>query len=187
MNISKLRRKRVILPTIAAVAVLGVGGTVWTASANDSVQGDERDRVGAAAVEAVGGGTAADVESSDDRGEAYEVEVRMDDGTEVDVTLDQDLNVVSQEAEGRDDNEDNDNETEGDDGADADDRALSTEERQSAEQAALDAVGGGTVEQVEASDDRGEAYEVEVRTDDGSEWDVSLDADFQVLNKNAND
>ena len=116
MNISKLRRKRVILPTIAALAVLGVGGTVWTASANDSVQGDERDRVGAAAVEAAGGGTAADVESSDDRGEAYEVEVRMDDGTEVDVTLDQDLNVVSQEAEGRDDNEDNDNETEGDDG-----------------------------------------------------------------------
>ncbi len=185
MNISKLRRKRVILPTIAAVAVLGVGGTVWTAAANDDVQGGERDRVGAAAVEAAGGGTAVDVESSDDRGEAYEVEVRMDDGTEVDVTLDQDLNVVSQDAEGRDDNDDS--ETEGDDGPDADDRALSAEERQSAEQAALDAVGGGTVEQVEASDDRGEAYEVEVRMDDGTEWDVSLDADYQVLNKNAND
>ena len=103
MNITKLRRKRVILPTIAAVAVLGVGGTVWTAAANDDVQGGERDRVGAAAVEAAGGGTAVDVETSDDRGEAYEVEVRMDDGTEVDVTLDQDLNVVSQDAEGRDD------------------------------------------------------------------------------------
>lgn len=185
MNISKLRRKRVILPTIAAVAALGVGGTVWTASANDDVQGGERDRVGAAAVEAAGGGTAVDVESSDDRGEAYEVEVRMDDGTEVDVILDQDLNVVSQEAEGRDDNDDN--ETEGDDGPDADDRVLGTEEHQSAEEAALDAVGAGTVEQVEASDDRGEAYEVEVRTDDGTEWDVTLDADYQVLNKTAND
>ena len=80
MNITQLRRKRVILPTHRAVAVLGVGGTVWTASANDDVQGSERDRVGAAAVEAAGGGTAVDVEASDDRGEAYEVEVRMDDG-----------------------------------------------------------------------------------------------------------
>ena len=42
-------------------------------------------------------------ETSDDRGEAYEVEVRMDDGTEVDVTLDQDLKVVSQEADDSDD------------------------------------------------------------------------------------
>ena len=90
-------------PRIAAVAVLGVGGTVWTAAASDDVQGSERDRVGSAAVEAAGGGTAVDVETSDDRGEAYEVEVRMDDGTEVDVTLDQDLNVVSQDADDRDD------------------------------------------------------------------------------------
>ena len=106
MNITKLRRKRIILPTIAAIAVLGVGGTVWTAAASNDVQGSERDRVGSAAVEAAGGGTAVDVETSDDRGEAYEVEVRMDDGTEVDVTLDQDLNVVSQEADDRDDNDD---------------------------------------------------------------------------------
>ena len=98
MNISKLRRKRVILPTIAAVAVLGVGATVWTAAANDGVQGGERDRVGAAAVEAAGGGTAVDVESSDDRGEAYEVEVRMDDGTEWDVSLDADYQVLNKNA-----------------------------------------------------------------------------------------
>ena len=115
------------------------------------------------------------METSDDLNEGYEVEVRKDDGTEVDVTLDQDLNVVSQED---DDDADAD---------DADDRALSEQERTSAEQAALDAVGEGTVEQVEASDDAGEAYEVEVRADDGTEWDVTLDADFQVLSKTAND
>ena len=110
----------------------------------------------------------------------------MDDGTEVDVTLDQDLNVVSQDADDRDDDADDDRSRRRA-SADADDRALSAEERQSAEQAALDAVGGGTVEQVEASDDRGEAYEVEVRDGDDTEWDVELDADYQVLSKTADD
>jgi uncharacterized membrane protein YkoI len=181
MNLTKLRRKRVVLPAIATVAVLGIGATAWTAAATDEVQGGERDRVGAAAVEAAGGGTVVDVEASDDRGEAYEVEVRMDDGTEVDVTLDQDLKPVSQEADDRD------NDAEGDDVPDADDRALSAEERRSAEQAAVDAAGGGTVEQVEASDDGGVAYEVEVRMDDGTEWDVALDADYEVLSKTADD
>jgi len=47
----------------------------------------------------VGGGTVLDVEGSDDAGEAYEVDVRMPDGTEVDVVLDKDLNVLGQEAE----------------------------------------------------------------------------------------
>jgi len=187
MNIRELHRKRVVLPTVATVAVLSIGGTMWTAAANDDVQGGERDRVGAAAVEAAGGGTVVDVEASDDRGEAYEVEVRMDDGTEVDVTLDQDLNPVSQDADDRDDRDRDDNDADGDDGLDADDRAVSAEERQSAEQAALDAVGGGTVEQVEASDDSREAYEVEVRMDDGTEWDVELDADYDVLSKTTDD
>jgi uncharacterized membrane protein YkoI len=187
MNIRKLHRKRVVLPTVATVAVLSIGGTMWTAAANDDVQGGERDRVGAAAVEAAGGGTVVDVEASDDRGEAYEVEVRMDDGTEVDVTLDQDLNPVSQDADDRDDRDRDDNDADGDDGLDADDRAVSAEERQSAELGALDAVGGGTVEQVEASDDSREAYEVEVRMDDGTEWDVELDADYDVLSKTTDD
>jgi len=185
MNIAKLRRKRVILPTIAAVAVIGVGGTVWTAAASDEVQGTDRDRVGAAAVEAAGGGTAVDVETSDDQGEAYEVEVRMDDGTEVDITLDQDLNVISKDADDREDDGDHDDSDDSGDRPDADDRALSAAEQKSAEQAALDAVGGGTVDQVEASDDPGEAYEVEVRDGDNVEWDVELDADFQVLHKTA--
>jgi uncharacterized membrane protein YkoI len=185
MNLTKLRRKRIVLPTIAAIAVLGVGGTVWTATADDGVRGNERDRVGSAAVEAAGGGTVVDVETSDDRGEAYEVEVRMDDGTEVDVTLDQDLNVLHQEADGRDDRDEAGADDDGDENPDADDRTLGAEERDSAERAALDAVGGGTVRQVEASDDHGEAYEVEVLAPDNTEWDVELDAAFKVLSKTA--
>ena len=187
MNTSKFRSKRVILPTIAAVAVLGVGGTVWTATANDSVDGAERDRVGNAAIEAVGGGTVVDVESSDDRGEAYEVEVRLEDGSEVDVALDDDLKVVNED---RDDDADDatdadDDRDDASEAPDADDRALSASERTAAEKAALDAVGGGTVTDVEASDDRGVAYDVEVRDSDGTEWDVDLDADYDLVAKTA--
>ena len=106
MNTAKLRSKRVILPTVAAVAALGIGGVVWASTANADLAGSERDRVAAAATEAVGGGKVIDAESSDDPGEAFEVEVRKTDGTEVDVTLDKDLNVVRQEADDRDDRDD---------------------------------------------------------------------------------
>ncbi len=177
MNISILRRKRIILPTLAAVAVIGAGGVFWAASADD-VSGGERDRVAAAAVEAAGGGEAVDVEKSDDPGEAYEVEVRLADGTEVDITLDQDLAVLT-----RDRDDDRYDDRDGVDGVDADDRILSDAERASAEQAALAAVGGGTVLDVDPSDDPGVAYEAEVRDAAGVEWDVDLDTAFAVVAK----
>jgi uncharacterized membrane protein YkoI len=185
MNTAKIRSKRVILPTIAAVAVLGIGGVVWSSAANADLRGSERDRVGNAAVRAVGG-TVVEVEASDDRGEFYEVELRKDDGTEVKVSLDKNLNVIGQEVDGREDDGDNDGDNEGDNEG-ADDRALSGSERTSARQAALRAVNGGTVTEVEAGDDRGVAYDVEVRGTDNTEWDVELDADFQVLRKAVDD
>ncbi|NPC97093.1 PepSY domain-containing protein [Nocardioides sp. zg-DK7169] len=177
MNTATLRSKRVVLPTLAALAALGIGGTVWTATANDTgVDGAERDRVGAAATKAVGGGTVVDVETSDDRGEAYEVEVRLDDGTEVDVALDEDLAVVQEERDDADD-----------EGRDADDRPVSDADWAAAEKAALGAFEGGTVLDVETSDEPGAAWEVEVRDADRAEWDVVLDADLTVLRKNADD
>ncbi len=198
MNTANLRSKRVILPTIAAVAALGIGGVVWASTANADLQGNERDRVSAAATEATGGGEVIDAESSDDPGEAFDVEVRKADGTEVDVTLDKDLNVLRQQADDRDDRDDRNDRDDRDDrddasedvddndandAPDADDRALSATERNSAEKAALNAVGGGTVTDLDASDDRGEAYEVDVRKADGTEWDVTLDSAYKVLGK----
>ncbi len=185
MNTAKLRTKRVILPTIAAVAALGIGGVVWASTANADLGGGERNRVSTAATEAVGGGKVVEAESSDDPGEAYEVEVRKADGTEVDVTLDKDLNVLRQDTDDRDDQNDRDdaNDDDANDTRDADDRALSAAERSSAEKAALSAVGGGTIVDLDASDDRGEAYEVEVRKANGTEWDVTLDSEFKVLDK----
>ncbi len=186
MNTAKLRTKRVILPTIAAVAALGIGGVVWASTAHADLQGSERDRVSTAATQAVGGGKVVDAESSDDPGEAFEVEVRKTDGTEVDVTLDNDLNVVHQDTDDRDDANDTDDkgdENDANDAPDADDRALSATERKSAEKAALDAVGGGTITDLDASDDRGEAYEADVRKANGTNWDVTLDSDFKVIDK----
>ena len=187
MNTSKLRSKRVWIPTLAAVVALGFGGTVWASSASaDDLGGSERDRVVSAATDAVGGGEVVSAESSDrddrdaeDRTEAYEVEIRRADGTEVDVKLDQDLKVIAQETDdGRADDRDDANEA-----PEADDRALSASERSSASRAATTAVGGGAVTGVEASDDRGVAYEVEVRQDDGTEWDVDLDSSFALVHK----
>jgi uncharacterized membrane protein YkoI len=61
---------------------------------------------------------------------------------------------------------------------------LRASERSSAEEAALAAVeGGGTVTDIDASDDPGVAYEVEVHAEDHTEWQVELDAEFQVLRK----
>lgn len=191
MKTSILRRKRVVLPALATVGVLAVGGTVWVASADD-VTGDERDRVAAAATEAAGGGEAVEVEKADDAGEAYEVEVLLADGSDVDVTLDGDLGVVAldrDDAGGADDADEADDADDARDDAgeqpDADDRALTAAERTSAEKAALAAVGSGTVVDVDPSDDPGVAYEAEVRDARGVEWDVDLAADFTVVAKQA--
>lgn len=198
MNTSTLRRKmgskRILIPTGLAVLALGIGGVVWagTASAGD-VRGDERDRVASAAVEAAGGGEAVEVEKSDDGNEAYEVEVRRPDGNLVDVDLDDQLNVLRKDTDDLDDRDDDvrddlrDDRDDRDDVRDADDRALTASERTRAERAAIAEVGGGTVTELEASDDRGEAYEVEVRATDGRSWDLKLDSDFQVVRKSLDD
>lgn len=194
MNSRTLRRKRVLVPAVAVVA-LGVGGTVWATTASaDQVGGSERDRVSAAALRSVGEGRVTSVETSDDRGEAYEVEVTRTDGTEVDVVLDDSLAVVGREddrtdgdddlRDDRDDTTDRTDTTDGTDSADGDDRVLGATERERATTAAEAAVGGGsTATDVDASDDRGTAYDVEVTTADGREWDVDLDASFAVLGK----
>lgn len=190
MNTSTLRSKRLWIPTAAAVAALGVGGTIWATTASaDDLSGHTRDRVTAAAQDAVGSGKVISAEKSDpdrdgqdtdDRNEVYEVEIRKADGTEVDVTLDKDLKVLSQDSDARDDVDDNDDAA---DRSDADDRVLSASEKSSATKAATSAVDGGTVTDLSASDDRGVAYELDVRAPDGTDWDIDLDSSFAVVHK----
>jgi uncharacterized membrane protein YkoI len=67
-----------------------------------------------------------------------------------------------------------------------DDQPLTGSTLERAKNAALAHTGGGTVIETEAGDD-GAAYGVEVRLDDGSQVEVNLDTDFQVIGSEADD
>jgi hypothetical protein len=93
------RRTRWIVGTGLAVAM--AGGLVAAAAATDGdddqeLTGATRDRAVAAALAATGGGTVLETEAGDD-GAAYGVEVRLDDGRQVEVNLDESFKVVNQE------------------------------------------------------------------------------------------
>jgi uncharacterized membrane protein YkoI len=103
--------------TGAAVAVALVGGGTGVAVAatnsddEEPLTGSTLDRAVDAALEETGGGTVVETEAGDD-GAAYSVEVRLDDGSQVEVNLDQDFTVIGHEA---DDDGPNDDEGENDD------------------------------------------------------------------------
>lgn len=82
----------------AAVAFASTGGFAGDASdESDSAKaltGTVLDQASAAAIAAAGGGTVAEAEEGDDGTSAYEVEVRLDDGTSIDVTLDANFAVL---------------------------------------------------------------------------------------------
>ncbi|MHA7223270.1 PepSY domain-containing protein [Arthrobacter sp. RHLT1-20] len=63
--------------------------------------------------------------------------------------------------------------------------ALTVEDSDRAANAALAKVGQGRVAEVERENDGGAAYEVEIRLDNGSEVEVQVGADFQVLSQAA--
>ena len=67
-----------------------------------------------------------------------------------------------------------------------DDQPLTGSALDQASAAALAYTGGGTVIETEVKDD-GAAYGVEVRREDGSVVEVSLDANFEVLNAASDD
>jgi uncharacterized membrane protein YkoI len=85
----------------AGLAAAMAGGVAAAASGGDPDQqltGATRDRAVAAALAATGGGTVLETEAGDD-GAAYGVEVRLADGRQVEVQLDQAFRVVGREAD----------------------------------------------------------------------------------------
>ena len=64
---------------------------------------------------------------------------------------------------------------------------LSQTDRDKAVQAALAKVGQGTVTEVERDENPNSAYEVEVRLANGSEVEVAVGKDFQVLSQSPDD
>ena len=109
------RRTRWIAGGAVALVVVG-GGTgiaIATGAADDDepLTGSALEQATAAALEHTGGGTVIETETGEG-GAAYGVEIRLEDGRVVDVSLDQDFNVIGDEA---DDDGTNDEDGPGDD------------------------------------------------------------------------
>lgn len=87
----------------AAIVALALGGAAIagaTGGGDDdktdkAITGQALDRASAAALDHTGGGKVTETEAGDEEG-AYEVEVTLANGSQVDVHLDKDFNVLSQ-------------------------------------------------------------------------------------------
>jgi hypothetical protein len=80
-----------------AIAAGGAGAVVATSGDDDKpIEGAAYDEAVAAALEYTGGGEVIETEIGDD-GAAYGVEVRLDDGSVVEVNLDGNFEVIGQE------------------------------------------------------------------------------------------
>jgi uncharacterized membrane protein YkoI len=89
----------------AAVAVLAIGGTAIASSVGGDDDGSDKaitgmalDKAKTAALAHTGGGKVTETEAGDEEG-AYEVEVTMPDGSQVDVHLDKSFQVLGQEGD----------------------------------------------------------------------------------------
>jgi uncharacterized membrane protein YkoI len=71
-------------------------------------------------------------------------------------------------------------------GGDDSEKAITGSALQQASAAALDATGGGQVTETEVGDEES-YYEVEVTRDDGSQTDVQLDRQFNVVGQSADE
>jgi uncharacterized membrane protein YkoI len=98
------RKTAVIAATAAAVVVAG-GAGVGIAAANSGgdddegpISGEALDRASTAALEHTGEGRVTETEVGDEES-YYEVEVTLDDGSQVDVQLDRDFDVVGSSAD----------------------------------------------------------------------------------------
>jgi hypothetical protein len=101
---------------VAALGVTATGITMATAGTDDTdtpITGDALQRASAAALAHTGEGDVTETEVGDEES-LYEVEVTLDDGSQVDVQLDEQFNVVGSSA-------DDDSGAEDDDGGGADD------------------------------------------------------------------
>ena len=103
------RRTRWIAGGAAALALVAGGAGVAAAQSGSDddgnevpLTGEDLDKASAAALAETGGGEVTETEVGDEES-LYEVEVTLDDGTQVDVQLDESFEVVSTEADGADD------------------------------------------------------------------------------------
>lgn len=97
-------QRRIKIATAAGVATLGLGmagtGAAIASGAGDdaegAIEGADLDRASAAALDYTGEGRVTETEVGDEES-YYEVEVTLDDGSQVDVQLDERFDVVGSE------------------------------------------------------------------------------------------
>ena len=102
-----LNTKRIaILGGVAAIATFGVAGAAIGSSDDDAsdrpITGAALQKASAAALAETGGGRVTETEIDDEESK-YEVEVTLDDGSQVDVQLDENFKVVGSKADAEDD------------------------------------------------------------------------------------
>jgi uncharacterized membrane protein YkoI len=109
-------KRKTTLITLAAAAAIVVGGTgagIAAANGGDDdgtetpISGQDLDKASAAALEETGEGRVTETEVGDEES-YYEVEVTLDDGSQVDVQLDKSFNVVGSSADEERDGSGND-------------------------------------------------------------------------------
>jgi uncharacterized membrane protein YkoI len=103
------RRTKIVIAGAAVVGAIAAGTGAAVAGGGDSdtpITGDALEKASAAALAYTGEGRVTDTEVGDEES-YYEVEVTLEDGSQVDVQLDEQFNVVSSEAddENPDDND----------------------------------------------------------------------------------
>jgi uncharacterized membrane protein YkoI len=109
MEVEMSKRRKFVIAG-ASIAALAAGGA-GVAAATGNVPGDDEnegseqaitgsalDQAEAAALAHTGEGSVTETETGDEES-YYEVEVTLDDGSQVDVQLDRDFNVVGDEAD----------------------------------------------------------------------------------------
>jgi uncharacterized membrane protein YkoI len=174
---------RFTLPTVTTLAALTASGLIVVglagvpAAAASPAPPTGTDREFSRAVEAALVETGAGVATSFEAGRSgYDVEVRLADGSDVDVDLDAEFAVVRVRPDLEPDN-DSDPVAETVDLARAYDAVIA--------HVANERVGGGTVASIELDDDGG--YDADVTLDDGAEIEVHLDDTFDVLRTERDD
>ena len=104
---TKRRKILIVGGSVLALSAGGVGVAVATGGGDDNeapIEGAALEKAEAAALEHTGGGRVTETETGDEES-YYEVEVTLDDGSQVDVQLDPEFNVVGDEPDGQGEDE----------------------------------------------------------------------------------
>lgn len=102
------RRLAIVAAAVLVLGAVGAGIAIAGGAGDDDkpLTGTALERATDAALEHTGGGSVIETEVGDD-GAAYGVEIRLDDGSQVEVNLDENFDVIGQEADDDGANEQN--------------------------------------------------------------------------------